>query len=1433
MASKPVPGIQKHGTWAGNPREVSSASPETSLTWCLSQLSKPGRAAAEDHKPGTAGPDTSGHRQLDKRVKAGQWRALVAIRTQHIKGGSSGIARFRGQGGLRTLLDLLKHPECSRKTLDLALSILANCCTERQTRVEVRKLDGISIVVGILKKNVAMETIQNRAARALGNLAMDPESSTLIHSAGGVPLLLLCVSLASAPSPPSDDPLEAPSSKLECAQSAARALLYLADTPSNRLLLLTQGTLTALAPLIAPEYPLGLRRAALRTLHELTRSCGVECAREVSRSGVLAQLGVMASGEAAKPFEELALKTLANMCTQGCLRPLVGSLGVIQKFTEEVKKDCLKSGVFLKALCLCCKEAVNRAKVKESGGLEVLIGFLGVHRSHPLDRLVILACVDFVYDEAALEQLQELGIVPLLVARLVELAKGEEPSAGKMDVSLTSTMFASELLSTSCFDSFDFPPPEGNRKEEMGKEHVLGSSSFLSLRSWLVSEGLISSEGDLLDSSGGTEGDWGSLHIPSSSPQTSSTDCHSPLKCLSPTSSLPSSTPLSAPKSQSQSTPSTSTSSPAQVHMSSPSKTADLPPCVPLPFSNSNPQAQPGSSNSNPRAQPGSSTSSPARLLYLHRPARLLYLHRPARLLYLHRPARLLYLHRPAQLLYLHPPSPAQLLYLHPPSPAQLLYLHPRAQPSSSTSTPEPSPAPLPPPPSPAQLLYLHPRAQPSSSTSTPRAQPGSSTSSLPSPTIPPLTSVSPSKFSSPPRKRPRVPSTTHSSVVPLDTPPTVSRPQAYHHPYHPEPWAPESPILLLLSRFSHATDPSAALVNSGIISGLLFYLSQHQDPSGRCFRMLCRLSCNPNCLQALVRTGSVALIRHHLVQRGSDPESWGAGERQTDRVKSKVKQLGLALLSNLRVQCESGFGSGVLSHVMLSGSESDKLNCALSLPLVNGNKVLLKKLLLDNGGLLLALEPLGCNEDEEEEDHHTSECRRLLSDCLNSPQHVSAPQLHSLYFSLLIGCLSSLMGCPKTVLAKRRCRVLSPIKPLSVSQTGKASPPPLKKPRLVNICPYNDSTFDLLFLLDDGSQVSANREAVAGAEGTEVVGSEYFRALLRGGFGEAQGRTGEAIPIRDVSQGMLLPVLHYLHGCRLNKDGKTAEEQGDETEREGRGECQILGSLASEGLGVWRDGAEEPSPEAQGFQKTPLAETMMGACRFLVTELQREVEDLCVSLLSCSAKNAGRIADVGKKPPSNMDQYGSEGESADESLANRTSGLELSGSEAQTDSLAPTVTAGQAESLHGSGLQPCQQTEGRRHTAPGPGQKGISAPKTSSGLETCVNPLKSSSASKCCKRRSKLRSVSNTQKVADSVQDSKVGPGRWTLLPQVYWFSQRYSYPGLGRACLSLLLGSQGFSQPHPSTLAADCLCRLAREADCTETLKRDIVSLATMALS
>ncbi|TMS15143.1 Armadillo repeat-containing protein 5 [Larimichthys crocea] len=1270
MAASPVQGEWKQSRTSS--REGHPSSPESSLTWCLAHLSRPGPGAEHN---GHGKVDSGGGRDLDKRSRASQWRALVAIRTQHIKGDKAGITRFRTQGGLQPLLDLLKHPDCSRKTLDLALSILANCCTELETRIEVRKLDGINIVVEILKRNVALETVQNRAARALGNLAMDPESSALIHSAGGVPLLLLCVSLSSGPSSPTGAPPKDTCPKLECAQSAARALLYLSDTPSNRLSLLTQGTLSALAPLIAPEYPLGLRRAALRTLHELTRGCGVECAREVSRSGVLAQLGVMASGESGKPFEELALKTLANMCSQGCMRPLVGSLGVIQKFTEEVKRDPLKSGVFLKALCLCCKEAVNRAKVKESGGLEVLIGFLAAHQSHPLSRLAILACVDFVFDESAMEQLQELGLVPLLVTRLVELTRGEEQSVEKMDVSISSNMSPTELLPSSCFESFDFPPPEGCKKEEAGREQGLCSSSFLSLRSWLVSEGLISSEGDLLDSSG-VEGEWGSLQIPpSSSPQTSSPnpDVLSSLKNTSPFNPTASSSSKKAAQ-------------PSPVSSSSSLKITDLPPSSPQPSNALTPQTQ---------ASPSTISS-----------------------------------------------------------------------PTKTTQTP-----------------------------------------------------VSPSKFSSPHRRRQRAHSAACLTKVTLDTPPSVPRTMAYHHPYHPEPWTPESPILLLLSRFSHATDPSAALVSSGVMSGLLYYLTQHQDPSSRCLRMLCRLSCNPNCLQALVRTGSVALIRHHLCQRGG---GFKGEERQTERVKAKVKQLGLALLNNLRVQCESGFGSGVLAHVMLSGSESDKMNCALSLPLISSNKSLLKKLLVDSGGLLLALQPLGCDDDDVDEDQ-PAECGRLLSDWFTSPHSGLTPQLHSLYISLLIACLSTLMAGIKIDLDKKH---LNSVTTQSDTKTGRVSPPPSKKPRLADICPYGLSNFDLILLLDDGTQVPANREAVA------TVSSEYFWALLKGGFGEAQGNAEEAIRIKDVSTGMLLPVLHYLHGCRLTKDSESTRESD---EGETRGQCKMLDTLVLKGL-------EKHPTEDLAFQKTALGEMMIGACRFLVTELQRELEDLCVSLLlSCSTKaTSAPTEDNAETAASNTNRESLE--SAEENLANRTSELELTGCEVPTENV-----SGQTKKANSS----LHQTDSNKISVTGTVKKATRGLNTTSDHKTIksVTPVSKSSCASVVDKSlepEKLRLrpknlKSSVQLLKSAAQDSLSSPevraeGRAlaALLPQVYWFSQRYNYPALGRACLSLLLGCQDCPRPlSSSSLAEGCFRRLAREADCTETLKQDLLSLATVALS
>jgi len=260
-----------------------------------------------------------------------------------------------------------------------------------------------------------------------------------------------------------------------------------------------------------------------------------------------------------------------------------------------------------------------------------------------------------------------------------------------------------------------------------------------------------------------------------------------------------------------------------------------------------------------------------------------------------------------------------------------------------------------------------------------------------------------------------------------------------------------------------------------------------------------------------------------------------------------------------------------------------------------------LKKLLLDTGGLAAALELIGCNSDDDDdnEDGQSDKCRTFLAGWLHPLEQVSSLRFKFLYVSLLIGCLSNLLSVSKEDL--KNCNTDSRMETTQVLDASQL--------QQSQSCPYLKATHDLSFLLDDGTLLLANHKAVTGEEEANDVGSEYFRALLMGGFGEAQKAQGEAIRIKDVNSGMLLPVLHYLHGCRLtdgNKDHMSKQETN----------CLVLASLVSGGLGRPQDEFESCLAEEKDFQKTPFAEMMSGACRFLVPGLQRAAEDLCVSLL-------------------------------------------------------------------------------------------------------------------------------------------------------------------------------------------------------------------------
>ncbi|XP_012495843.1 PREDICTED: armadillo repeat-containing protein 5 [Propithecus coquereli] len=461
-----------------------------SLSFCLAQLA----AAAGE---GLGGEKDSATNETPLG------RALLALRTRHIKA-AGGIERFRARGGLRPLLVLLRRaaaagpapsqagpgsapssdvsatsgpapssgsapsavsstpspPVRLRKTLDLALSILANCCTEGACRAEVRRLGGILPLVTILQC-VKTDSIQNRTARALGNLAMEPESCGDIHSAGAVPLLVESLTACQ---------------DSQCLQSVVRALRNLADSPQHRLALAQQGAVRPLAELLAAAPDPALTSALVRALLELSRGCSRACAEQLSLGGGLGPLVSLAS-HPKRSVSEATILILANLCAQGLVRPALGNAGGVEVLLGELQRRRGPNGVspasqqpLVRAVCLLCREAINRARLRDAGGLELLMGLLRDPRASAWHPRVVAALVGFLYDTGALGRLQALGLVPLLAGQLCGEV-GDEEEEGREAA------------------SWDFPEERTPERAEAG--------SFRSLRSWLISEGYAAGPGDI------------------------------------------------------------------------------------------------------------------------------------------------------------------------------------------------------------------------------------------------------------------------------------------------------------------------------------------------------------------------------------------------------------------------------------------------------------------------------------------------------------------------------------------------------------------------------------------------------------------------------------------------------------------------------------------------------------------------------------------------------------------------------------------------------------------------------------------------------------------------------------------------------------------------------------------------------------------------
>ncbi|XP_063157473.1 armadillo repeat-containing protein 5 isoform X2 [Candoia aspera] len=874
----------------------------------------------------------------------------------------------------------------------------------------------------------------------------------------------------------------------ECLQSVIRAVRYLADTPTHRLTLAQQGAVRPVAKRLASSLDDGaLVAAAIRALVELTKGCSRDCAEQLSLGGGMGPIVALA-GHEKRVVRESALAVLANLCLQGMLRPAIGNAGGVELLVGEIRRrrGAGAPGASLhplvKALCLLCREAVNRSRVRETGGLELLLSLLRDRCHSSSHARVVVAFVAFFYDEEALEVLQAGGLVSLLVSRLA--AQGQW--AGREQVEEEDEQEDEKEAA-----SFDFPA-EGRRGEQAlpGAE----SSSFQSLRSWLLSEGYISSPGDLSPqwspdttlSELEVQGDvspsqelqdesLGPCH--STSGMKTHSRAESPDFLHSPFLDLP----LVGQPSISEALHSAARDGilpdqnlcPAALPLLAESENLHLEPVSEVPHSDGNQEQKTAGASKQQKELGMSEVANLEEELTGDDAFRL-----------------------PCSSMSGEMPNSGMI------NPGKV---DGRAEQSTwialvtSQNNPGPSNS------GSAPVILIPSKNDPSQLSPGPVARsPATEEVCL----VPPKLSVqtllsSPEEYKTPTscwKRRARLRSTFEQSTPPQGLRPvgeasspwlSLALPLSFSpREGDPDLHAPEAPALLLLSRFSQAEDPSRSLVTPVTLQGLLRYITGSPSPSSRCLRLLHRLTCNPACLEAFVRSQGPSLIRAWLVLGVSPEQAATAVTSEPEEEEpsgldaekcdpGRFKELGEALLMNLCVQAESPFGVGVLTHMLLSGCESDQAASALALPLICRKDSLCRKLLLDLSGLRLLLGVLVRDPDPYFVFYASDTLSLLLSSQAPAPASISSP-------------------------AQKRPRLDSP------------SPCPYS-------CSVDEGGADLFFQLDSGCRVPALRRVVSDA-------SEVFRAMLSGGFAEASHST---VTLRNVSPEPFLALAHFLHGCR------------------------------------------------------------------------------------------------------------------------------------------------------------------------------------------------------------------------------------------------------------------------------------------------------------
>lgn len=131
---------------------------------------------------------------------------------------------------------------------------------------------------------------------------------------------------------------------------------------------------------------------------------------------------------------KVAIRCLYNLCQIAEYRPILGNFGAIESFIALIKDRLELSKETLVSLCLFCREAVNRAKIKMASGLELMLSLLKDTKNEKYHPMLLHALAQFVYDDPSITIMVKNGLLDVLVVKLKKMVT-EDVSNERTNVS--------------------------------------------------------------------------------------------------------------------------------------------------------------------------------------------------------------------------------------------------------------------------------------------------------------------------------------------------------------------------------------------------------------------------------------------------------------------------------------------------------------------------------------------------------------------------------------------------------------------------------------------------------------------------------------------------------------------------------------------------------------------------------------------------------------------------------------------------------------------------------------------------------------------------------------------------------------------------------------------------------------------------------------